>query len=130
MGRMPTTIIFQIWRMQGHGYYQLVGGNEGELQRAKFPPEKVTLDIPDQLQIHVQPGDVVGVYVGGEGDMKIKYSGAGQDVRVVMYIKDESTGTLSNFYTPEINPGFARALLGSPMVEVVVERGMSVSHDP
>ncbi len=125
MGRKASTIIFQVWRLKGQGYYQVVGGNEGELQSAGIPPGKVTLDVPEQFRIRVRPGDVVGFYVGGEGDMKIKYSDSGQDFRVVMYIKDESSGALSNFFTPEINSGFARALLGSPMVQVVVERGMS-----
>ena len=43
LGLMPTTIIFQVWRMTGRGFYQLVGGNK---EQWSYLSDKITMNIP------------------------------------------------------------------------------------
>ena len=121
-GAMPSRIDFQIWRMVGQGYFQLVGGNTGPMERMRRHSKEVFFDVPSHLRVHVQPGDIVGLYVGSEeGDMKIMYK---EDFRVVTYVKNHVVGPLGGFPN---DPLFATPILGAPIIDMEVERGMLYS---
>ena len=71
---IPSRIDFQVWRQSSgeRGRYQLVGANTVTNLRVR-PNRKMVLSVPEQQRIRVKPGDVVGVYIGREGDVEIKY---------------------------------------------------------
>lgn len=82
--RIPSRIDFQVWR-QSNGErdrYQLVGANTVTNLRGRSN-RKMVLFVPEQRRIRVKPGDIVGVYIGREGDVEIKYTPSGS---VVTYI--------------------------------------------
>ena len=81
--RIPSRIDFQVWRQSSgeRDRYQLVGANTANLRGRSN--RKMVLFVPEQRRIRVKPGDIVGVYIGQEGDVEIKYTPSGS---VVTYI--------------------------------------------
>jgi len=121
--RMPSRIDFQVWRVfnENRGGYRLVGANTVRNPRVGRN-KKLTLPVPDQLRIQVERGDVVGVYIGREGDIQIKYA---PSRTTVTYITNTDR-PLSEFFTRspiDVDEPFSRPLDGSPQIYAVVESG-------
>ena len=120
---MPSRIDFQVWRLfrEDRGGYQLIGANTVMNPRVG-PDKKLTLPVPDRLRIQVEQGDVVGVYIGREGDMQIKYT---PSKSIVTYIAN-TDGPLAEFFTRDpidVDEPFSRPLDGSPQIYAAVESG-------
>ena len=113
--RIPSRIDFQVWRQSNgeRGRYQLVGANTVTNLRVRSS-RKMVLSVPEQRRIRVKPGDVVGVYIGREGDIEIKYTPSRS---VVTYIT-RANRPLREFVIR--NPADSHR---SPLISAAVESG-------
>lgn len=114
--RILSRIDFQVWRQSNgeRGRYQIVGANTVTNLRVR-PNRKMVLSVPDQRRIRVKPGDVVGVYIGREGDTKIKYTPS----RSVVTYFTRADRPLREFFIR--NPVDSQSLHKSPLISAAVE---------
>ena len=74
-GARPSRIDFQVWRPVSTNMedtYQLLAANSYGQLTTMPRMKRISISVPEDFQIAVQPGDVLGVFVGREGDLKIK----------------------------------------------------------
>ena len=114
--RRPSRIDFQVWRQSNgeRGRYQLVGANTVTNLRVR-PNRKMMLSVPYQRRIRVKPGDVVGVYIGREGDTEIKYTPS----RSVVAYFTRADRPLRQFVIR--NPVDSQSFHKSPLISAAVE---------
>ena len=114
--RILSRIDFQVWRQSNgeRSRYQIVGANTVTNLRVR-PNRKMVLSVPDQRRIRVKPGDVVGVYIGREGDTKIKYTPS----RSVVTYFTRADRPLREFVIR--NPVDSQSLHKSPLISAAVE---------
>ena len=114
--RILSRIDFQVWRQSNgeRSRYQIVGANTVTNLRVR-PNRKMVLSVPDQRRIRVKPGDVVGVYIGREGDTKIKYTPS----RSVVTYFTRADRPLREFFIR--NPVDSQSLHKSPLISAAVE---------
>ena len=114
--RILSRIDFQVWRQYNgeRSRYQIVGANTVTNLRVR-PNRKMVLSVPDQRRIRVKPGDVVGVYIGREGDTKIKYTPS----RSVVTYFTRADRPLREFFIR--NPVDSQSLHKSPLISAAVE---------
>ena len=112
----PSRIDFQVWRQSNgeRGRYQLVGANTVANLRVR-PNRKMMLSVPYQRRIRVKPGDVVGVYIGREGDTEIKYTPS----RSVVAYFTRADRPLREFVIR--NPVDSQSFHKSPLISAAVE---------
>ncbi len=118
-GRILSSIRFQVWRLvPGRNTYHLVGEN------VISPPQGVDtkglqLSVANpSKQIHVSPGDFIGIFVDTErGNVKIQYKDSQE---TLAYVADVKVPLIS-FAKPLIMGPAFRSVMAAPEISVNVE---------
>lgn len=124
---IPSRIHFQVWRLIPElQFYHLAGHNIVNAQdiaedpEVSFSGDRLQLSVTDPLkQIHVLPGDIIGVFIGGEGNMKISYR---MSQNTTTYVADFQA-PLNGLVSPLImDPAFDHVLMRvAPEINLKVE---------
>lgn len=125
--KQSSLIQFQAWRWNLNvSGYQIVGSNtfsrkymDGVRQKAKR--FVYTVQEPQQ-QIHVEPGDIVGVFAK---DVKISYKSSDN---VEVYAADVDSPLAGIFAPLNLDPSFNLKIHGVPLI--AVQTGMSLLASP
>ena len=118
-GARPSRIDFQVWRhvsTSREDTYQLLAANSYPQLMPRM--KRISISVPRDLQIAVQPGDVLGVYVGREGDLKIK---AVPSDNAITFTIEHVSGPRSIFSTTSLDT--RRYNRKAPLIAVDVQVG-------
>ena len=108
----PMRIDFQVWRMEQSGKYKLIGANA--YLHATPVMNKLKLSVPVNLQIQVNPGDIMGVRT--EGNMTIHYI---NNPNMDTYVMEGTDRTFSMF-----GPDITHTVLnGAPLINAEFKNG-------
>lgn len=125
-GHVLSSIHFQVWRMDSTlKIHHLVGENVISTEAADnsglsytLQGTNLALTVTDPLQqINVAPGDIIGVFVGNEGNIKIQYRVSMDTVTFTANVPRP----LEGFVTPLIDPAFQSRLNAAPLIDVDME---------
>ncbi len=118
-GRILSSIRFQVWRLvPGGNTYHLVGENvigspQDDVDTDHEGPQ-LSVANPSK-QIHVSPGDFIGIFVGG--DVKIQYKDSQETLAYVVDVKVP----LISFTKPMLVAPAFRSVMAAPEISVNVE---------
>lgn len=111
---MDSTL--KIHRLAGENVIRVNSDNWGlsySLQGTNF-----ALSVTDPLQqIHVAPGDIVGVFIGNEGNMKIQYEASLDTITFTANVPSP----LEGFVNPLLDPAFQSMLNAAPLIGLDME---------
>ena len=131
-GHVLSTIHFQVWRMDSAlKIHLLVGENVvrvGEVNEGlsySIQGTNFALSATDPLQqIHVAPDDIIGVFIGNEGNMKIQYKASWDTITFTANVP----GPLEGFVNPYLDPAFQNMLNAAPLINLHMEETGIFGH--